>query len=246
MDNLHVMITPKETKLVHRIAGRVYVKYCPAGKRGQIMREDLYHYGIIGLLEAKTRFESSKGVPWPAFAAFRIRGAMLDAIRKIPVIRLPQEKQQQVIALKKSQETFEKNGISPDPERLAKELGWSMDEVHEGLNLSPGVVTAEQHNDDTEGGGQRIILKDRRPNQESETMRKELSVVIDMCLEKLSDDSRIIFLERELEGVKLKDLAKTYNCSMETIRNWYKKACDKMKKCMEDNGFSLDALQLFE
>lgn len=43
--------------------------------------EDLVAYGAIGLVEAATRFDSSKGVPFVAFARHRISGAIVDGIR---------------------------------------------------------------------------------------------------------------------------------------------------------------------
>src|SRR5262245_17644591 len=40
--------------------------------------DDLMSYGQGGLLEAARRFDPARGVPFRAFANFRIRGAMLD------------------------------------------------------------------------------------------------------------------------------------------------------------------------
>ena len=45
--------------------------------------EDLMSYGQGGLLEAARRFDPARGVPFRAFANFRIRGAMLDGIRQL-------------------------------------------------------------------------------------------------------------------------------------------------------------------
>ena len=44
--------------------------------------DDLANVGTIGLIEAVDRFEADRGVPFRAFAELRIRGAMVDAIRK--------------------------------------------------------------------------------------------------------------------------------------------------------------------
>lgn len=44
--------------------------------------DDLANVGTIGLIEAVDRFEAHRGVPFRAFAELRIRGAMVDAIRK--------------------------------------------------------------------------------------------------------------------------------------------------------------------
>ena len=44
-------------------------------------REELARAGALGLVEAARRYDGSRGVPFPRFAAQRIRGAILDAVR---------------------------------------------------------------------------------------------------------------------------------------------------------------------
>ena len=46
-------------------------------------KEELVRAGVLGLVEAANRFDASKGVPFPPFAAQRVRGAILDAVRKV-------------------------------------------------------------------------------------------------------------------------------------------------------------------
>jgi len=49
--------------------------------------EDLVAFGFQGLLEARQRFDSSKGVAFKSFAHYRVRGAILDGVRAMA--RLP-------------------------------------------------------------------------------------------------------------------------------------------------------------
>src|SRR5690606_6317159 len=46
-----------------------------------VEREELARAGALGLVEAARRFDEAKGVPFQRFAAQRIRGAILDAVR---------------------------------------------------------------------------------------------------------------------------------------------------------------------
>lgn len=123
MGSLQVMITKEETALVQRIARQVYASYCPAGESGMVTLEELSHYGIIGLLESKSKFDRSKNVPWLTFVAFRIRGAMLDQIRKLPIFRIPHEKQAKIKDVQRAKMELQKSGKNADPEELAKMLG---------------------------------------------------------------------------------------------------------------------------
>lgn len=43
--------------------------------------DDLIGWGVEGLLTARERFDASKGVPFEAFAYYRVRGAILDGVR---------------------------------------------------------------------------------------------------------------------------------------------------------------------
>jgi RNA polymerase sigma factor for flagellar operon FliA len=64
-------------ELVHRIA-----YHLRSGLPKSIQVEDLIQSGMIGLLEAIKRFNPNKGAQFETFANIRIRGAMLDEIRK--------------------------------------------------------------------------------------------------------------------------------------------------------------------
>ncbi len=48
-----------------------------------VERADLVSYGLLGLLDAIDRYDRSRGVPFEAYAAIRIRGAVLDGLRSI-------------------------------------------------------------------------------------------------------------------------------------------------------------------
>ena len=45
--------------------------------------DDLLHVGMIGLIEAVDRYDEERGIPFKSYAELRIRGAMLDSLRKM-------------------------------------------------------------------------------------------------------------------------------------------------------------------
>jgi len=67
--------------LVERIAREVIAEFGGASER-----EDLLQSGFEGLLQARPKFDASGVVPFPAFAYRRIRGAMLDLLRKRQIL----------------------------------------------------------------------------------------------------------------------------------------------------------------
>lgn len=67
----------RHTDLVKKIAYHLMARL-PAS----VLVDDLIQSGMIGLLEAARNFETSKGASFETFAGIRIRGAMLDEMRK--------------------------------------------------------------------------------------------------------------------------------------------------------------------
>jgi RNA polymerase sigma factor FliA len=45
--------------------------------------DDLYSAGIVALLDAFDKFDSSKDIKFSSYAQFRIRGAILDSLRNL-------------------------------------------------------------------------------------------------------------------------------------------------------------------
>ncbi len=67
----------QQTVLVKRIAYHLLARL-PAS----VQVDDLIQSGMIGLFEAANNFDNSKGASFETFAGIRIRGAMLDEIRR--------------------------------------------------------------------------------------------------------------------------------------------------------------------
>lgn len=64
-------------QLVRRIAQHLMSRLPPC-----VQIEDLMQAGMIGLLEASKHFDTTKGASFETYASIRVRGAMLDEIRK--------------------------------------------------------------------------------------------------------------------------------------------------------------------
>ncbi|MCU7555035.1 RNA polymerase sigma factor FliA [Alteromonas sp. ASW11-19] len=70
-------LVERHAPLVKRIAHHLMARL-PAS----VIVDDLIQSGMIGLLEAARNFDGTKGASFETFAGIRIRGAMLDEIRK--------------------------------------------------------------------------------------------------------------------------------------------------------------------
>jgi RNA polymerase sigma factor for flagellar operon FliA len=103
--------------LVEYVAGRLAV-----GLPSNIEQCDLEAYGVFGLVDAIERFDRSRGYTFETYAMARIRGAILDELRKIDVaprsVRARARAHEQVIARLESQLRRQ-----PTVDEVAAELG---------------------------------------------------------------------------------------------------------------------------
>ena len=238
------LLTITNKRLVQRIARRVYIRYTPGGADGRALtKEELFHYGIIGLLEAQKSFTAEQGTPWAVFAAFRIEGAMLDHLRKAPLIRLPQDVQKRVRELKEARSQLEHEGRLDSVYNLAEKLGWSTDEVDQTLALIPSLVTIAEENSQNNDGGDftdGVVLADRSEECDPQTnlLKSELSQLVEHCLQTLPEvRDRLIVKARKLEDVTLRELAASFNCSIESVRKREKMALVQLRECLQRNGW---------
>jgi RNA polymerase sigma factor (sigma-70 family) len=167
---------------------------------------------------------------------------MIDEIRKMPLIRIPQEAQQKVKTLKEARsELTHQTGQATD-EALAANLGWSIEEIHQvaalPVTMCEATTTDDRGEEDQTAG---IILADQGPDPEKHTLRQELGALVHKCLEALpSSEDRLILLGRIVEGLKLRELADMLDCTAENIRLRQKKVENWMQSCLEKRGWSKD------
>ena len=235
------LLTATDKKLVQRIVERLYNRHTPAGRdgRGQT-REDLFHYGIIGLLEARNNFSPDAGAKWETFAAYRIEGAIIDNLRKAPLIRLPQEAQTKVRELNLAVTELERERDSVSIDDLAKRLGWSVEQVEKTRALKPTLLTAvddDSATNEPDSLREKVLVEESPEcDPQANLLRREISELLEHCLKKLPEvRDRIIVKARQLEDITLKELAKSFNCSIESIRKREKSALIQLKECLQHN-----------
>lgn len=113
--------------LVRHLVGKLAARLPPG-----VDVDNLESAGLLGLVEAAQRFDTNRGVDFKAFAALRIRGAMIDEARRNSP--LPQELLQYVKLVSRAQER-----LTPPItiEALAGETGLSEDQVLDALAAIP-------------------------------------------------------------------------------------------------------------
>jgi len=150
------MTTPEELvescmTLVHHLA-RQY-----ASQNSRISLEDLVSEGYVGLVQASQKFEEDRGVKFSTFATTRIRGAMMDSMRRDrPLSRPMAEKIAQFSSF--SERMTSKAGREPTQGEVATELRLSPAKASEVMRMRSLRLTSldaqadEMHQEVADGG----------------------------------------------------------------------------------------------
>lgn len=223
-----------ETALVAKIANRLFRQYYP-GSTDASLREDMHQDGFVGLMKAKEKYKPEKNVPFKAYAAIKIEGAIIDALRKTPQIKLPQEKQKMVKELLNAKNQLQSQGKTPSDENIQELLGWQAQDVLDAENFRVTVMSSSSNPILEVMGGHKSA-----PKQEDLLLNKELAAVIQKCIDGLNDETEaFILVARIITGLKLRQLADKFGCAQETIRQKEISAKGHMQPCLKKHGWDL-------
>ncbi|HEX4843683.1 MAG TPA: RNA polymerase sigma factor FliA [Limnobacter sp.] len=135
--------------LVRRLAHHLIAKL-PAS----VQIDDLIQAGLIGLMDAISRFEEGQGAQFETYASQRIRGAMLDELRQADWMpRGVRQAQRKIEAATMKAE--QKLGRSATESEIANTLGVSLEEYQTMLFESRGaqLVFYDDYAEDGDGEG---------------------------------------------------------------------------------------------
>jgi RNA polymerase sigma factor for flagellar operon FliA len=109
-----------------RIALRM-ARRCP----DWVSREDIVSAGMLGLIEAAQRYDLGREEPFIAFAEHRIRGAVLDELRRGDI--MPRRVRQLARKISAAMRELEKDGEPASDQRIADALGVTVEAYRTGL-----------------------------------------------------------------------------------------------------------------
>lgn len=213
--------------LVKTVAGRLsmYLGY-------NVEYEDLVSYGIFGLIDAIDKFDTMKEVKFETYASLRIRGSILDQIRKMDWIpRTIRQKQKRIDAIIKEIEM--ETGKNASDEEIAEKLGISTEEYEEWQSQMKitGLVSlneyVEQGSDVAQDLNQRTTSRFEGPEENIE--KQELTQVLQEALELLTEKECKVITLYYYEELTLKEISNILEVSESRISQLHTKALQKMR-----------------
>lgn len=214
--------------LVKVVAGRLsmYLGY-------NVEYEDLVSYGIFGLIDAIDKFDMQKDVKFETYASLRIRGAILDQIRKMDWIpRTVRQKQKKIDEAIRNIEM--RTGKNATDEQVAGELGLEQEELTEWQSRLK-ITNVISLNEFLEQGQEPVM--DARGNShfsqpEDVVSESELKQVLEEALEVLTEKEKKVILLYYYEDLTLKEISKVLEVSESRVSQLHTKALLKMRAKM--------------
>lgn len=207
--------------LVKLVAGRlsIYLNH-------YVETDDLVSYGVIGLIDAIDKFDYEKNVKFETYASLRIRGAILDEIRRLDWV--PR-------SLRKKQKEFNKTysalenqlGRTPTEEEIVSYLNITPEEYYQLMRESnvSNLVFIEDYR----------LQVDAIPDEltevpEAKVQKQELMTMLTEAIEELPEREKMVITLYYFEELTLKEISAILEVSESRISQLHTKGVSRLKQ----------------
>jgi len=167
----------------------------------QVLPEDLYSAGCVGLLSAIERFDLSRETKFETYAAVRIKGAMLDELRSMDLVT--RGTRDRANKIRDAEERLRDRGEDLSCDMIAAEAGLSLDEYLDTELALRASQLASLNEDDEEASAAALVKDDRTPGPLDQLEREELRDIVNSLLD---DRERELIIFYYYEHLTLKEI----------------------------------------
>jgi len=202
---------------------------------------DLIDAGVIGLLDAAEKYDAGKGVQFKTYAEYRIKGAMLDELRRSDW--LPRTVRRKSNHLERVYKDLKKRlNRLPEPEDMAKALDVSLDDYFKLLKeASTGsIVQLEElgrKGEDGTGWEERLyrlapVTKQNDPFLSAQF--KDMIEEVAKCFEELPERERLVLTLYYYEELTMKEIGYILKVTESRISQMRSQAILRLRACMRE------------
>lgn len=215
---------PMVKRIAHHLMGRL---------PSSIQVEDLLQAGMIGLLDAAKNFDNSKGASFETYASIRIRGSMLDEVRKNDWVPRSVHRNSRRIA-EVIHELENDLGRDARDNEIAAALGVDTAEYHRMLQdkHSGNLFGYEDAGltDDVMSNGYSASI----PNPLEDISREDLQNYLSNVIANLSERERLVLSLYYDEELNLKEIGAVLNVSESRVCQIHSQAMHRLQSRMLD------------
>ncbi|MET0293223.1 MAG: RNA polymerase sigma factor FliA [Steroidobacteraceae bacterium] len=222
-------LVQQHAELVKRIA------YHLAGRLpASVEVADLIQAGMLGLLEAATNYASGKGASFETFAGIRIRGAMIDALRKLDWAPRSVHRKSREAAAALREVELEYGREARDVE-VAARMGVSLEDYHKVVQDA-----AVCHIGSLDDADETFDIVDESDGPLAETQGEEFRSALATAIGELPERERLIMSLYYDEELNLKEIGAVLKVTESRVCQLHGQALVRLKARMahwrEDGG----------
>ncbi|MBT7522363.1 MAG: FliA/WhiG family RNA polymerase sigma factor [Nitrospina sp.] len=222
-------VIKRYSPMIKYVANRIAMRLPP-----HIEVDDLISVGVLGLMDAISKYDSTRGAKFKTYAEFRVRGAILDELRSLDwVPRSIRQKASQVD--KVVQELQAKLSRSPEDEEVAKEMGLNLDQFHDTLNetKSMPVFSLEDLGLAKDSGEQQSLLDCLAGKADADPQTQirlvELKEIIAKAIEGLPEKERLMVSLYYYEELTMKEIGAVLEITESRVSQIHSKAVYRLR-----------------
>lgn len=236
-------IVRKYLYLVKYVAGRVAIGLPP-----NVEFNDLVSYGLLGLFDAIEKYDVEQGNKFETYGVSRIRGAIMDELRKLDwAPRLLRKRAREIE--KKARELEDRNGRAATEDELAKSLKMSVEDlngIYSELNSTTFLSLDEvwQNDDGNKPVSRLQTVEDSLiTNQFSFVHQNEVKELLAQSIDQLPEKEKLVVVLYYYENLTLREIGDVLNVSESRVCQIHTKVVMRLRSLlMKKTGeITLDA-----
>lgn len=207
-----------------------HVQRLSATLPSSVPKEELVSLGLVGLYDALEKFDPSRDLKFDTYASFRIRGAILDGLRKEDW--LPRSVRDKVKKIEETAERLEQRYMrSVTAKEVAAELGMTEEEVQVAVNetffsnwLSLGQTACEEDDEPL------AIRDDRAVLPEEQVVKQEMIEKLAVGIGQLNEKEQLVISLFYKEELTFTEIGNILQLSTSRISQIHAKALWKLRR----------------
>lgn len=212
-----------------------HVQRIGAGIPQNVSRDELKSLGMMGLFDALNKFDHSRDLKFDTYASFRVRGAIIDGLRKEDW--LPRSSREKAKKLdQKIEELEQKLMRHATPEEIAQFVEVSVEEVYQTVQehfFSNVLSIDEQLHDQDEMDNKAFVIRDdTQTTPEQQLVKGELLNDLVNQIQHLNKNEQLVLSLFYTEELTLTVIGEMLGLSTSRISQIHSKALFKLRKLL--------------
>ena len=213
------------SSLVRRVASNLMHRL-PKGQTS-VELDDLFNIGMLGLFDAAERYSAENGQRFESFAEIRVRGAMLDELRKRDFF--PRRLRAKANKLRRAERRLRSElDREPTPEELAADLALTLDQLHD-LRRDVAPYSFVDKDDPT------VHLPSMAPSPFEAVFASERRELLVAALGQLSEREQIILELHFVKGHNQRSIAESFGLTEGRISQLKSGALKKLRTILSSS-----------